>query len=281
VSVLQIVWNRLDSHDCVEMAARVAFYFSLSVFPFLLVLVSLLGWVPTTPGWQPVAAWLTAYFPEASRRLIFRTLMQLSRDYAGFLSFGLIVTLWGASSGFVSLMEALSVVYGSKDRRSFLKKRTIAICATLVSAMFLIAAFLLWDLGHVVAAFLSEDSPHWIFFSTQWIVVRWSATLLLLCFAVDLINYFLPCVRRKWRWVTPGTVFVAASFVFATAALNFYIVHSSNISKIYGALTGFIVLMLWIYATSLILLVGAETDTALAQFQAGRIGARPKWPGNN
>jgi membrane protein len=272
VSLLQAVWKRCDSDNCASMAAQVAFYFSLSIFPFLLVLVSLLGWLPTSSQWGTFAEWLAAYFPHEARRLIISSLTQLSRSYAGFLSFGLVITLWSASSGFVSLMEALSVAYGAKDDRSYLKKHLIAICAVLVAAIFLIAAFSLWNLGHVVAGFLAAGFTRLALFSTQWIVLRWIGTLLLLCLAIDLISYFLPATGRRWRWITPGTVFVAVAFVIATAGLNFYIQHGSNIPRIYGTLTGFIVLMLWIYASNLILLIGAETDTALAQHRSA--GAR-------
>jgi membrane protein len=273
VSLLHAVWKRFDSHDCTELAAQVAFYFSLSVFPFLLVLVSLLGWLPTSSKWGTFAEWLTTYFPYEARRLIVTALIQLSQNYAGFLSLGLIITIWSASSGFLSLMEALSIAYGAKDHRSYLRKRLIAICATLVAALFLIAAFSLWNLEHLVAGFLASDLSHFVLFSTQWVFLRWLGTLLLLCVAIDLISYFLPDTRRRWRWITPGTVFVAIAFIVATAAFNFYITHGSNIPKIYGTLTGFIVLMLWIYASNLILLIGAETDTALAQLRSKTAGA--------
>jgi Virulence factor BrkB len=81
VSLLHAVGKRFDSDDCTEMAAQVAFYSSLSVFPFLLVLVSLLGWLPTTSKWGTFAEWLTTYFPYEARRLIVSASWR-SGDYA-------------------------------------------------------------------------------------------------------------------------------------------------------------------------------------------------------
>jgi membrane protein len=168
----------------------------------------------------------------------------------------------------MSLMEALSIAYGVKDRRSYLRKRAIAICATLVAALFLLLSFALWNLGHLLAGLISNDFQYLVPFQTQWKFARWLATLLLMCIGIDLINYFLPDAGRPWRWLTPGTIFVTAAFIVATIGFNIYVAHGFNIPKIYGTLAGFMVLMLWIYGANMILLIGAETDTALRELRS-------------
>jgi membrane protein len=265
VSLLRNIRYRLNLDDCVNLAAQVSFYFILSLFPFFLVLASLLGWIPTTDRWDAFADWLTTYFPSQARRMVLTSMLELSHGYASFLSIGLLATIWSASSGFMSLMEALSVAYGMKDGRSYVTKRLIATGATLVAALFVLLSFALWNLGHLVEGFITSDLRYFVFFQTQWKFARWLATLLLLLLGIDLINYFLPAKARPWRWLTPGTIFVALAFAAATLGFNFYVAHGSNIPKIYGALAGFIVLMLWIYVANLILLIGAETDTVLRE----------------
>jgi membrane protein len=256
------VWNRLNSDACADLAAQVSFYFVLSLFPFFLVLASFLGWIPTTSRWDAFANWVTTYFPWEARNLVLTTMIQLSHGYAGFFSFGLLATIWSASSGFMSLMEALSVAYGARDQRSYVRKRMVAICATIVAALFLLASFALWNLGHLVAVTVSHDLRFFILFQVQWRFIRWIATLLLMCMGINLINHFLPDVRHPWKWFTPGTLVVALSFIGATLGFEIYLAHGSNVPTLYGALAGFIVLMLWIYLANLILLIGAETDTA-------------------
>jgi membrane protein len=273
LSLLRKIWTRLDSDDCLDLAAQVSFYFVLSLFPFVLVLASLLGWLPTTDRWDVFAEWLTAYFPDQARRIILTSMLELSQRYASFLSVGLLVTIWSASSGFLSLMEALSVAYGVKDGRSYVRKRLIATAATLVAAVFALLSFALWNLGHVVRGFVTTDFHYFVLFHTQWKLARWLATLVLLFLGVDLINHFLPAEGRPWRWFTPGRTFVALAFGVATLGFNFFVAHGSNIPKLYGALAGFIVLMLWIYAANLILLIGAETDTALRERRLHEAGA--------
>jgi membrane protein len=228
-------------------------------------LASLLGWIPTTERWDAFASWLTTYFPNQARRMVLTNMLELSHGYASFLSIGVLAAIWSASSGFTSLMEALSIAYGVRDGRGYLKKRAIAICATLVAALFVLLSFALWNFGHVVVGFIKIDYGYFVLFETQWKLARWLASLLLLFVGIDLINYFLPAKGRGWKWATPGAIFVATALVVSTLRFNFYVAYGSSIPKIYGALAGFIVLMLWIYAANLILLTGAETDTALRE----------------
>ena len=93
-----------------------------------------------------------------------------------------------------------------------------------------------------------------------WEVVRWIVMLALLYVGVELMNCLLPAGKRTWRWLSPGTAFVVLTLVASTMALNVYVQHFSSYPAIYGTLGGVIVLMLWIYFASIILLVGAEAD---------------------
>jgi membrane protein len=197
--------------------------------------------------------------------MLFEAIVGLSKWHTGIVSFGLVTTIWSASSGFVSLMEALSVAYGAKDTRSYWKKRAIAIVATLGSAIFFILSFGVWTVGQWARITVGTEFKSSHLFQTPWRIAWWLFTLFLLCIGIDLIHYFLPDCRRKWRWLSPGTLFVAFSFILASLGLNFYLGHNVMFPRIYGTLAGFIALMLWIYILIVILLIGAETDTAIAE----------------
>jgi membrane protein len=262
------VWSRSlevtrRAVDCWELslaidrAAEVSFYFVLSCFPFLMVLTVLLGWLHRTGS--SFSHWLTDYMPSIARETVLNAMTDLSKGSGHYFSFGLLLTIWSASTGFLSLMDALTEIYGEKDRRSYLKKRVIAVVAMLVAAVFLVVCFWTWQAGHLLEGLVERD----VALSTQWTVARWLVTLAMISLAVDLINYFLPGKRLRWRWITPGSVFTALSFVIASALLSVYVNHSPNMSRIYGTLTGFIVVMLWIYLVTLSILLGAQADAAL------------------
>ena len=268
------VWSRVREDHLTDMAAEVSFYFVLSLFPFFLVLAAIVGWLPSTNLWESFAQWVIAYFPRFSRSLIFKTILDLAHGYKGFLSLGLATTLWSASSGFMSAMDALTVAYGGRrDPRGYWKKRLLAIAATFGAALFFIVSFGLWTVGELAIHRASSRFGTVVAFEERWKLVWWFLTLVLLCLAIDLLNYFLPAVKRPWHWITPGTVFVVLSFGVASLALNQYVRLSTMLPRIYGTLSAFIILMLWIYISTLILLVGAETDRVLAEMKTERAGA--------
>jgi membrane protein len=264
LSVFKRVLARIAADDCTNLAAQMSFYFVLSLVPFFLVLAAFVGWLPSTNLWQDLVEWITTYLPRGSRRVIFTVVLDLTHGYTKFLSIGLLVTIWSASSGFVSLMEALSIAHGARETRGFWKKRIIAVAATLVTAIFFLLSFALTTIGRTAAVFLSNQYSA---FTTKvpWDVARWTANLLLILMAIYLVNYFLPNVKRSWHWITVGTSFVTLAFFLASFGFDFYIQHASNIPKIYGTLAGFIIFMIWIYIANIILLIGAETDTAIEE----------------
>ena len=272
--VAKRVWACVLDDHITDMAAEASFYFVLSLFPFFLVMAAIVGWLPSTNLWQAFAQWVIAYFPRLSRSLVFNTILDLARGYKGFLSLGLVTTLWSASSGFMSLMDALTVASGGRrDRRSYWKRRLIAIGTTIGAAFFFMVSFGLWTLGQSAVHNASAEFQNVVAFEERWKIIWWVLTLLLLCIALDLLNYFLPAVKRPWRWLSPGTVFVVLSFGLASLGLNLYVRFSTMLPRIYGTLAGFIILMLWIYISTAILLIGAETDKVMDELKTQRIAA--------
>ena len=261
------IWFKCTADSCVDLAAQVSFFFVLSAFPFLLMVCGLIGWISASSQWTQFAGWLASYLPTRVQPSALTTMLALSRGYGTFLSFGLVLTLWSASTGFLSLMDALSVAHGAKHRRSYWKRRAIAIGATLTAVVFIVACFAIWNLGRVVAAFVSHEYGPALF-PAEWQIARWIATLILVLVAVDLINCFLPEGRHPWKWLSAGTLFTVLVFVIGGMVLNFYFMHDHDVARIYGALGAFIFFALWIYLISLSLLVGAEADRAWQDLKA-------------
>src|ERR1043166_6420517 len=114
-SLAKKVLAQAFAHGFFDLAAQMSFYFVMSLFPFFMIIAALVGLLPSTTLWQHFAQWVTDYLPAQSRRVVFETILGLSRGSAGFLSFGILATLWTASSGFSSLMESLSVARGTHD----------------------------------------------------------------------------------------------------------------------------------------------------------------------
>jgi membrane protein len=265
--LLATIWKRVQADDCFDLAAQTSFYFSLSLIPFCLVLAVVVGWLPSTAIWKSFATWIVTYLPRESQRLMFSTILGLADYSTGFLSFGLVAALWSSSAGFVSLMESLSVAYGVRDSRPYWKKYMFAVFVTVLAMLFILASFGLMAFGRWGFQWSAVESGTW-FSREMWQAGRWTANLLGIGLAVDFLNCFLPAAKRHWRWLTPGTAFVVFTLVGASAGFNLYIQHFSSYPRLYGALGGFIILMLWIYIASLIVLVGAVADDEIERFAA-------------
>lgn len=269
-NLLKIIWADVQTDDCLDLAAQMSFYVVLSLFPFLLVIAAVIGWLPSTNLWHNFAQWITNYLPGDSRKLVFSTILDLSHGYSGFFSLGLVGTVWAASAGVSSLIDSLNVTYKAKETRSFWRRRAIAFSGTSLAAIFFIASFCALTFGHWAATSLSLDLKGIHSLRVPFEIARWLATLLLICLALDLMNHFLPNITRPWRWVTPGRLFVSLTWVGASIAFNFYVRYFANYPRLYGALAGFIVLMMWIYIASLILLIGVEMDNAMELLKGRR-----------
>jgi membrane protein len=256
-----------------DLAAQVSFYLVLSMFPFFIILAALVGALPTSDIWHSFVKWVITYLPTDSRRAVFTAVFDVSQSYAKFLSFGLILTLWTASSGIVSLMEALTWAYGAGDTRGFWKKRFIALCATIVGALLFLAIFGLLTAGRLTASAIISHLGGNQGTRALFEILQWIASLVLVCLAINFVNYFLPDVNRPWRWYTPGTLLIALMFLLGSAAFKFYVTHFANFPKVYGALSSFIVIMTWIYVSVAILLTGAKADHILDHINAKGMAA--------
>lgn len=274
VRLLKRIVVRCYENDALNGAAQVSFYFVLSMFPFFLVVAALLGWVPTSGEWQTFAKWLSAYFPARTQDTLLMIMLGLSKGYKGFFSFGLILSVWSASTGFMSLMEALTRANSLRETRNYFKRRSIALAATFLAACLLIAWFGIWTAGHTLVELISGKINPVTNSDLLFMLLRGLLTLAMLSAGVYLVNHFLPAHPKEKHKVTPGMVLSVLCLSVITSGFNFYMKHTTEISQVYGALTGFIVMMLWIYLASLSLILGAETDSAINEFQLSQQSRR-------
>lgn len=261
-TLLRDIWAEIRKDDLIDLAAEMAYFFVLALFPFFAVLGALAGFLPYTNLWTNVSHEIIQHFPSDARDLALQTFLNLAHKNKTFLSIGFIATVWASSSGLVALMENLSRAYNVPETRGFWKKRLIAIGILVISSAFFFGSFGLLTLGHRIGVFLSAQLYFGPALRTVWEIFRWSFLLILLQTGVAIIDSVLPNKRRPWRWITPGTAFATITLVGGTSGVNFYVRHIGHYSETYGAIGAFFVLMVWIFFSSLTLLVGAEMNAA-------------------
>src|ERR687897_3887053 len=259
--------------DALGLAAQLAFYLILAIFPFILFCVAILdAFSSSSPQF---ANELFDYL----RRLLPAQVFDLIRAYTentlrnedtapGLLSVGILGTVWAASGAFAALMNALNRAYDVQETRPFWKVRGISILMMLgLSALILIGVLLLVagpSIGRTLAEVLTLGDE----FMFVWNIMRWPAALLFMVVTVALLFYFAPDANQPFRWITPGGVVGILLWVLASVAFNLYLGSDFNTyNKIYGSIGTVIILLLYLYISSLTILLGATLNATLVRIK--------------
>jgi membrane protein len=242
------------------LAAGVAFYALLSLFPAIIAGVSIYGLVADPDTVRDQIAKLTGMLSPETATLIGEQIKQITAGAGGALGLatvlGILTALWSASSGMKALITGVNMAYDETETRKFLKLRGLALLLTLGAMVLLGIALVL------IVAFpaVTNDWPtalRWTASILRWLLL---AALLIAGLAV-LYRYAPDRDEPKWSWVSWGSGIATLLWVVASLGFSFYVARFGNYNKTYGALAGIIILLLWLWLTALVVLVGAELNT--------------------
>lgn len=274
---LKVAVNEFQRDDALGLAAQLAFYLILALFPFILVLVSLMGTFSSEEFARSVLQYFEQVMPQQVYEIIESYLSDTisgSNPAPGLFSIGIALTLWPISNAFTALMNALNKAYDVEETRPFWKLRGIALLMTLgLSVMMLIGVLLLIfgpDIGRVVANFFGLSSV----FELVWNIVQWPVALFFLMFTMALIYYFAPNANQPFRWITPGGFIAILLWVLTSLAFRFYVSNFGSYDEIYGSIGAVIILLLYLYISSLTILFGAELNATLVRMKEEISGER-------
>jgi membrane protein len=259
--------------DALGLGAQLAFYLILAIFPFILFCVAILdAFSSASPQF---ATELFVYLERLLPAQVFGLIQTYTENTLrnedtapGLLSIGILGTIWAASGAFAALMNALNRAYEVQETRPFWKVRGIAILMTLgLSALILIGVLLLVagpSIGRTLAEVLTLGDE----FMFVWNIVRWPAALLFMVVTVALMFYFAPDANQPFRWITPGGVVGILLWVLASIAFNLYLSSDFNAyNKTYGSIGTVIILLLYLYISSLTILFGATLNATLVRMK--------------
>jgi membrane protein len=266
--------------DALGLAAQLAYYLILALFPFILFLVAVLdAFGSSSPQFvNELFDYLRRVMPAQVFDLIEtyteRTLR--NEDTApGLLSVGILGTIWAASGAFSALINALNRAYDVQETRPFWKVRGIAVLMTLGLSVLVLGGVLLLIAGPSIGETIAEVFTLGDEFVVVWNVARWPAALLFMVATVALLFYFAPDAGQPFRWITPGGFVGIALWVLASLAFNVYLSSDFNTyDKTYGSIGTVIVLLLYLYISSLTILFGATLNATLVRIKEEVSGER-------
>jgi membrane protein len=261
-TVVLAVYNGINEHRVLAIAAGVAFYSLLAIFPALAALVSLYGLFANPHTITDQLNQAVGLLPGGAIDVIHNQLVRVASQRQGTLGLTFLVSLcisiWSANSGVKALFDALNVVRGESEKRSFLKLNALSLAFTTAAILFVIVAMSAVVVLPIALNFVGVSGagllPN----------LRWPALFLVTTIGLALVYRYGPCCQPlRWRWVSSGSVFAAILWIGASALFSWYTASFGSYNKTYGSLGAVIGFMTWLWISVIVILLGAELDAAI------------------
>jgi len=258
--------------NAIGQAAQLAYYFLFALFPFLLFLITLLGFLPL--AMDEIMSLLANVMPADVISLVQENVSTLViQQRGGLLSFGILTALWTSSSAVVAIIDNLNHAYGVQEGRPIWKVWGIALLLVLGLSGLLMVSVVLLIFGPQIGGLLAYYIGLGAEFEVIWNIARWPIIIAFLIVAMANIYYFAPDVEQKWKWITPGSIFAILTWIGVSLGFSVYVSQFGSYNKIYGSIGTFIVLMTWMYLMGFVILVGGEINAEIEH--AAQLGKDP------
>ena len=261
------VMTAVIDNDFSGMAAEMGFMLMLGIFPAMLFLMAIFGWMGNKSFMNPVLLFLSSVIPDDSMNLIHTVLNEVMIFSKGGLiaTVGIIVTLFLTSNAVAVVLKGLNRAYKVEETRSFVYTRLLSIIMVFVNTFMLFLSINLIIFGKVIIAFLVNYVGISHAFAVTLLTLRWPVAFLAL-YIMALINYYiLPDLKGdeklKRKSTLPGTLFFCTFWLVGSWGFSIYVNNLHTYNRVYGTIGAFAMLMVWLYYTSLLLLIGGEINS--------------------
>src|ERR1044071_6425679 len=264
--------KRIKEDRIFGRASQLSYYFLLALFPLLLFLINILGYLAQEGILfrDTLLLYLAALMPGSAFALVRATVDEISvSSGTGKLSFGLLAALWAASNGMGAISDTLNTAYNVKERRPWWKVRIISVCLTVALAVLILAALTIVLYGGTIGEGLAARYGFGGLFTLVWKIVQWPIALGFVLTTFNLVYNFAPDLPRgEHSWITPGAFVGVGLWLVVSFGFRAYLSFFDSYSVTYGSLGAVIVLMLWFYLTGVAILIGGEVNSELGHKKA-------------
>jgi membrane protein len=262
--ILLRVKEKVSKDNLSLVAAGVAFYLILALFPALVAVVSIYGLVTSPQQIQEQITRMSDALPQDAQSIIEEQLTDIATTAGSALGFGaiggLLFTLWSASKGMQALMTSLNITYDEEETRGFLKFTGIAFLLTLVAIIFIILTLFLIAILPALLQTIGLGNIAKSLFS----LARWPILALVFMVMLTGLYRYAPCRHQaKWEWISPGAGAATILWLIVSAGFAFYVDNYGTYNQTYGSLGAAVILLMWFWLTALIILLGAELNSEM------------------
>jgi membrane protein len=261
--------QQIARDDIFTGAAALAFYLTLAIFPALILLMSIIPYLPIERVDQAIMDLLGQALPEEAYGMVEEVVIEVTRERrGGLLSFGALGTLWAASTGMFAIMRQLNKTYDVEESRNFFKARGTAILLSVMFVLLVVGAFTLIVLGGVIQDWLGTELGFSGALLAFFAAFRWIIILLALMLAFAMVYRYAPNVEQKFRFISPGSVVGVVLLIAASLGFSLYTANFANYDATYGSIGAVIILMLWMNIAGLVILLGSEVNAVTEHYSA-------------
>jgi membrane protein len=264
-------YDRVDRRNTLEMAAALAYYFTLSLFPALIFLSAIFAYLPA-PDLFNQSLGLMAYVLPPDSMGVIRTVLAdvLTSNRGTFLSVGILGTLWTSSGALAASIKALNRIYEVHESRPFWRTRSLALGLAFTIELLMLVALSAMIVGPRFGEWIARRVHLSGLFVLLWPCLRWTIAVGFAVLAVEILYFFGPNVEQRVRATFPGAIVAVASWTGLSYLLGEYLRYFARFNKTYGALGAAIALMVWLYWIGFAILAGAELNAELAKVSPER-----------
>ena len=255
------LYRRYVEDEVPAYSAEMAYYFLLAVFPFLIFLITVIGYLPVSG--DDILRPLANLLPSESYHVLRDTAEQVIRSRnLRLMSFGFVSMLWAASSGMGAVMRGINKALCEKDTRPFWVAVPLSILFTILVTLLILFYFILLIFGRQIGDFLLRIGLRWEYWK-GWNVIRYAVAIFLMIAVFVILYRYSPCKKIRWRNAMPGAVFTAVGWLLVSLVFSYYVNRFWNLSLVYGSLGGIIALMVWLFISAQLILLGGEVNAML------------------
>lgn len=253
---------KVKNDDIFALGAQLAYYLMLSFFPFLIFLMTVVGFSKLDSA--DILDGLRAILPNNVFSLVDTTVVELlGTQNAGLLGASIALTIWSASSGFRAVIKGLNKAYNVEDSRSFIKRSFVAIIFTLALVIIIMLTLAMLVFGEIIGKYILAVFPFKDIIMYVWNISRYLIVVFMMILIFASIYRYTPAKKISWREVYPGAIVSTLGWIMVSLGFSYYINNIANYSRLYGSVGAVFVLMTWLYITSMILILGAEINSVL------------------
>ncbi|MFC5603757.1 YihY/virulence factor BrkB family protein [Sporosarcina koreensis] len=261
---------RIKKVDITGLGSQLAFFFLLSLFPLLIFLITLLPFLNLDES--QVFLFIRDYAPDSVYTLIHDTVEEILKNRnGGLLSIGALATIWSASKGMNALTKAMNRSYYVEETRSFLVSRAMSVVFTIALIAVLIIALILPVFGQQIGMLAFSYFGMEEGFLKLWGSMRWVLPPILIFLVFSALYWAVPNLKIRLKSAMPGALFATAGWILTSLAFSYYVGSFANYSKTYGSIGGIIVLMMWLYFSAIILMLGGQLNAVMTERKQAKL----------